>query len=302
MQALWMLFASFAFSLMGVAVKLASETYSTAEIVLYRGAVGMLMLGVFMRWQGVSLRTPYGWRHAWRGLVGVVSLWMWFYAISLLPLATAMTLNYMSPIWIAAILFGAAWWRRQRKFEWRLAAAILCSALGVVLLLRPSFHAEQAAAGLIALSSSLLAALAYLAVRDLGRMGEPETRVVFYFSVSGVVAGLCSSLAAPEVNLLHQHSLRGLGLLLAVGVLATLAQLAMTRAYRLGNTLVTANLQYTGIVFSSMWGILLWQDILSPLSWLGMAIIVASGLVATYYNTRNNPANKPASDPIATEP
>ncbi len=305
MQSLWMLVASFGFSLMGVAVKLASETYSTAEIVMFRGLTGVVMLFSLLRWQGGSLRTRFGWQHLWRGMVGVASLWLWFYAIGKMPLATAMTLNYMSPVWMALLIFIGALRRGQAGFPWGLLAAILCSALGVVLVLRPAFHADQWHAGLMALLSSLLAAFAYLAVRDLGRRGEPETRVVFYFSLSGAVAGLLSMQATPGVTLWHAHTLRGFGLLLAVGVLATLAQIAMTRAYRLGNTLVTANLQYTGIVFSSLWGILLWQDQLGLWSWLGMGLILLSGISATYYNTRSAAAqNTPGvpPDPIASEP
>jgi drug/metabolite transporter (DMT)-like permease len=92
-------------------------------------------------------------------------------------------------------------------------------------------------------------------------------------------------------------------LLLSIGVLAAIAQMAMTRAYRLGNTLVTANLQYTGIVFSSIWGVLIWSDILSFFSWLGIAIILVSGIVATFYNIRNSATVKTVTpaDPISTE-
>jgi S-adenosylmethionine uptake transporter len=84
-------------------------------------------------------------------------------------------------------------------------------------------------------------------------------------------------------------------------VTATVAQLAMTRAYRLGNTLVTANLQYTGIVFSSVWGILIWGDTLSLPGWIGIAMILASGIYTTYYNARNAAAlaaKKPVVHPV----
>jgi S-adenosylmethionine uptake transporter len=79
--------------------------------------------------------------------------------------------------------------------------------------------------------------------------------------------------------------------------------MAMTRAYRLGNPLVTANLQYTGIVFSSIWGILLWSDALDWTGWMGIAVILASGSAATFYNVRSRSAPPPAAspDPIAAE-
>ena len=300
MQSLWMLVASFLFSIMGVGVKLASAHFSVAEIVACRGIIGMLTLGLWIRWHGGTLRTSMAAHHLWRGAVGVAALWLWFYAISQLPLAMAVTLNYMSPIWIAAILLVLAWRRRERGFDPRLIAAILCGFAGVVLLLRPSIHADQLFGGVLALFSGMLAALAYLQVREMGLRGEPEYRVVFYFSLTCAIAGVVGSvlIPAPQASLLtHWRSidLHGVGLLVLIGLTATSAQIAMTRAYRLGNTLLTANLQYAGIVFSSVWDVLLWHDSLAPLSWLGIAVIVLSGLAATFYNSRIAAASAAAS-------
>ena len=293
MQSLWMLFASFMFSLMGVCVKLASATSSTSEIVMCRGATGMLMMFALASLRGLSLRTNFPWHHAWRGFVGVTALWLWFFSFPRLPLATAMTLNYMAPIWIAAIVFALGWWHKQRRFEWGLAAAILTSFIGVALLLKPTIHAEQWLGGLVALTSGIVSAFAYLQVRKLGQLGEPEYRVVFYFSAAGAIGGMLSGLIdsyldTGHVRLLHSLSSYDLLLLIAIGVTATIAQIAMTRAYRLGAMLVTANLQYSGIVFSSVWGILIWGDRIDLYGWLGIAIILASGVVATFYNARSS--------------
>lgn len=307
-----MLFASFMFAIMGVCVKLASASYSTSEIVMYRGIVGVLFLTGLIKLQGGAFKTPFPWHHLWRGAVGVTSLWLWFYAIGRLPLAAATTLNYMAPIWIAAMLFAGSLLNGQKKFEWGLTAAIGMSFIGVTLLLQPSIQADQWFSALMGLGSGILSAFAYLSVKQLGQMGEPEYRVVFYFSLAGVVAGLLGAMAGPgfmgnDAVIWHAHTFSGLALLLGVGLTATLAQMAMTRAYRLGNMLVTANLQYTGIIFSSFWGILIWDDVFGWLGWLGIAVILVSGLTATYYNTRNATARAgkttvaEANDPIASE-
>ena len=103
-QALWMVAAALFFATMAVCVKIASAWFTSAELVFYRGMLGMLLLWLLARSRGVSLATAYPGMHAWRSLVGVVSLAAWFYAIAKLPLATAMTLNYMSSLWIAAFL------------------------------------------------------------------------------------------------------------------------------------------------------------------------------------------------------
>jgi S-adenosylmethionine uptake transporter len=76
----------------------------------------------------------------------------------------------------------------------------------------------------------------------------------------------------------------------------------MTRAYRTGKVLVVANLQYTGIVFSSLWGTVLWGDRFDWLVWLGMAVILMSGIAATFYNSRGAAASAAIkTDPIASE-
>jgi S-adenosylmethionine uptake transporter len=83
-----------------------------------------------------------------------------------------------------------------------------------------------------------------------------------------------------------------------------MAQIAMTRAYRVGKVLVVANLQYMGIVFSSVWGVALWGDRFDWHVWLGIAVILASGIAATFYNTRSTAARAAAikdTDPIASE-
>ena len=306
MQSLWMLFASFMFAAMGVCVKLASETYTTSELVMYRGIIGMVILFTIIRIQGGTLKTTMPLAHLWRGVIGVISLWLWFYSIAKLPLATAMTLNYMAPIWIAVWLFAHGWWHAKNRIEWPLIVAVGMSFVGVTLLLRPAFEANQLFDALVALSSSVLSAMAYLQVRKLGLAGEPESRVVFYFAATNLVAGVFGNVLQAGGGPVVWHPLNtshGFFLLLGMGLCATAAQVAMTRAYRLGSTLVVANLQYTGIVFSSAWGVMVFGDVFDWHSWLGIGIILASGVAATFYNTKSTDRGKAIADtdPIASE-
>ncbi|HXS29564.1 MAG TPA: EamA family transporter, partial [Steroidobacteraceae bacterium] len=103
-----MLGAALLFSLMAVCVKWASASYSAGELVFYRSVVGALFIAVLARLRGRTLRTAMPAMHFWRCASGVVSLALWFYALGALPLATAMTLNYMSSVWMALFLVGAA--------------------------------------------------------------------------------------------------------------------------------------------------------------------------------------------------
>ena len=277
-----MVLATLLFAVMGVAVKYASAHYSAGELVFYRSAIGAAVIGAYARWRGMPLRTPVPAMHAWRSATGVTALALWFYAIEGLPLGTAMALNYMSSVWMALFLLGGAVWLGASRVDSRLIAAVLVGFAGVALVLRPTVQTEQAWYGLSGLSSGLLAAVAYLQITALGRAGEPDARTVFYFSLGGGALGAVIASVAGW----HAHTPGGLALLLAIGLLATVAQTLMTRAYTLGATLTNASLQYLGIVFSALFGVWLFDDALSAMAVLGIALIIAAGLAATYLQAR----------------
>jgi S-adenosylmethionine uptake transporter len=298
MQALWMLLASFFFASMAVCVKFASAWFNSAEQVFYRGLLGMLFMWLLARGQGVSLATRYPGMHAWRSLVGVLSLGAWFYALAKLPLATAMTLNYMSSVWIATFLVGGALlaWNPRKDGsaplrQGPLVITVLAGFAGVVMMLRPTIDQQQVFAGLVGLMSGMTAAFAYMQVMALGKLGEPESRTVFYFAVGSTVAGGFGMAAAGVSPWDWQHALW----LLPVGILASLGQLCMTRAYSHGATLVVASLQYIGIVFGAIYSVTLFGDKIPLSGWAGMALIVASGIGATVLRTRAVP-NAPAEE------
>ncbi len=273
--------SSFLFAAMGVCVKLASSQYSAGEIVLYRGMVGTLGIWLVSRHLKGSLRTAVPGMHFWRCLTGVLALMLWFYSIGKLPLATAMTLNYMSSIWMALFLVGGAVMLGSARVDHRLVFTVLLGFAGVAMILRPTIEQDQLWHGLVGLLSGMLAAMAYLQVTALGRAGEPGYRVVFYFSVAGIVAGALSLLWTG----MGRHDPRGVLLLLAVGVLATAAQVMMTRAYAIGRVLVNASLQYLGIAWSFAFGVLVFNDEVTALALGGMALIVGAGLGATLLRT-----------------
>jgi len=233
----------------------------------------------------------------------VVSLGAWFYAIAHMPLATAVTLNYMSSVWIAAFLVGGALlaWvpvpgrdgRVQRPpLQGPLVLTVLAGFVGVVLMLKPSVNGNEGFAGLLGLLSGLTAAFAYMQVVALSRIGEPELRTVFYFAVGSAVAGAFATAAtgfSGGGSWTWQHALW----LLPIGLLAALGQLCMTRAYATAKTqagtLVVANLQYSGIVFAAFYSVVLFNDRIDAAGWTGMALIIVSGIAATVLRQRAVP-------------
>jgi S-adenosylmethionine uptake transporter len=272
MQSLWMLAAGLAFSLMGVLVKLAAAQFTAAELVFYRCAVQMAVSFALLHRAGLSIRTRRFGMHVHRGIAGFVSLFMFFYSLTALSVATAMTLNYTSPLFLALLL---AWLARERPGA-KLVGTVLLGFAGALLVLQPTLHADQLYGGLIGLASGATSAVAYWNVRELVRAEEPEGRVVFYFAAFALLGSFVWMV--PQ----QWHAVTpGSGLLLlGVGVTGTLGQLAMTRAYGKGRTLVTAALSYSGIVFSSVIGIAFLGDTVGWSSGIGMALIVAAGIVA----------------------
>jgi S-adenosylmethionine uptake transporter len=211
----------------------------------------------------------------------VVSLAAWFYAIAYLPLATAMTLNYMSGIWVAAFLVGAKLWKGKLQDVLRqlpVVFTVVISFLGVIMILRPTIDQNQVLAGLVGLSSGMIAAMAYIQVAELGREGEPVERTVFYFSLAAAVTGALVMLFTGTSDWIWPQA----WLLLPIGILAALGQWCMTRAYNDGATMVVANLQYSGIVFSALFGLFLFGDQIPWIGWGGIVIIVLSGIAATF--------------------
>lgn len=275
MQSLWMLVASLLFACMGVCVKFAAETHSAVEITFWRSFISLFLMFALVRLRGVPLQTPH-WRwQVTRGAVGFAALFSYFYAITLLPLATAVTLNYTSAIFLALYL-ALAGWRMQRG----ILVALAIGLAGVVLLLRPTLQADQLFGGLVGLASGVLAGMAYFSVRELGARGEPETRTVFYFSlVSTVCAGIWALFS--DWHVIDADSAL---LLFGVAAFATLAQLAMTRAYSRGKTMMAATLAYSTVIFSSLFGMLFWGEVLGASAWAAIGLIILSGIAATHFS------------------
>ncbi|QXL84673.1 DMT family transporter [Comamonas sp. NLF-1-9] len=294
MQALWMVLAAFFFASMGVCVKLAAPHFTAFEMVFWRGLISMAMLWWLARRQGIALKTRYPGMHAWRSFIGVTALAASFYAIIWLPLPTAMTFGYMSSVWIAAFIVGGAMlsWRPsgaqpRPPVPLTLVACVLLGFVGVVMMLRPTVDGNQGFAAVVGLLGGMCAALAYMQVVALSRLGEPETRTVFYFALGCSVAGL-GAMAFTGVSAFAGWPALWL---LPLGLFAAGGQLCMTMAFSRASssrgTLLVANLQYSGLIFASIYSMLVFGEYLPLIAWLGMALIVLSAIAAGVLRTRS---------------
>ncbi len=284
MGALWMLVAGLLFACMGVLVKYGASHFTSSELVFYRSFFSLLIVYAMLRRAQLTLTTQHWRSHMWRGLSGTVAMMLFFYCISVLPLATAITLNYTSSLFLSVLTVLVL----KERFHLPLSGSLALGFIGVVLLLHPTLEHNQLLPGLFGLISGLLAGVALLNVRQLGLLGEPSMRVVFYFNLIATLASGAWMLR----DTLHPVAFRDLLLLVAIGASATFAQLAMTHAYRIGHTLVVGSLAYSTIVFSALFGLLFWRELLSLGAWLGIALIVASGMLSLRLAPTNKEAGK----------
>lgn len=276
----WMIIAAVCFTLMNLLVKSASQTFSlgTGELVFWRMGFAALFLGISAKAQGKSFRTPHWKAHLNRSISGTLGMLCIFYAIMHLPLATGVTLGYTSSIFLAVLSFIVL----KEKISSYTAAVLVLGFIGVVVLLNPSFQSGQEFAALVGLCGGLLAAWAYLLVRELSLLGEPGWRIVFYLSVVGMAL---SSVWATYTGW-HSLSWQTLPHLVGIGLSAMIAQLCMTRAYKVGKKFTVASLSYLTVVFSSLAGVWFLGDKISWQEVLGMGIIVSSGILSSLNPSR----------------
>lgn len=280
-----MLVAGALFALVGALAKMLGNQFSSAELAMYRSLIGLLAIGAFLLWRSATVRTPFLRGHFWRGTTGTISLVASFYAMTHLPLALALTLNYTSPIWLTLLSAMLL----KEKFNTRVLFAIALGFAGVAMLLRPAFASDQALAGIIGLASGFFAACAYVNVKKLGEAGEPAWRVVFYFSLVGTFG---SALVQPLAGTFHPVNDGNIWLLLGIGISATLAQLAMTRAYHSGSTVVVGAFAYSTVIFAAILGVVFFDEQLPPLAWIGILVIIVSGLLAKWGSDAADRSNR----------
>lgn len=257
------------FATMGVLIRLASHTVDNASIVFFRNATGLLLLTPVLLWRGTAtFKTSRLWMHIWRSVVGLIAMYGFFYAIAHLKLSNAMVFTYSSPIFIPLI----AWLFLKEKMTPLMAAAALLGLVGVIMVAKPDQGLFNVLSG-IGLVSSFLAAMAFVTVRALTDT-EPAIRIVFYFCLIGT--GLS---AIPMLWLWRSYSVDELLLLCGAGVLATLSQICLSKAYSFAPAGQIGPANYLAIIFAGIWAAILWHEYPDSISIIGMTIILLALLL-----------------------
>lgn len=265
--------AAFFFSLMSLLVKVAGQRLPSAEIVLVRSVISLVLSLAMLRRARVN---PWGRRKGlltFRGLAGFGGLLCFFYAIPRLPLAEVTVLQFTNPVFtalLAAPLLG-------ERITRAVGGGLLVSLAGVVFIARPDVL-FGGRAGLditpvaVALLGAVFAAVAYVTVRKLRETEHPLV-VVLYFPLISVPASL---------------PFLGLGavwptpfewmLLLGIGVLTQIAQVYLTRGLHAETAGRATSVSYLQILFAAVWGLLFFDEVPGAASLLG-ALLVVGGVV-----------------------
>ncbi|HET9330702.1 MAG TPA: DMT family transporter [Steroidobacteraceae bacterium] len=274
------------FSFMDALLKFLSAHYPPLQVAMLRGATSLpfTLLPVLIAGRMRDLR-PRRWRmHVLRGMLSVVVIGSFIYAVRALSLANAYSVFLSAPLIVAALSVPLL----KERLSWRNWLAILLGLLGVIIMLRPSASSMASLGTLAALVGAFAYALSGIAVRVLTRT---DTTVSVVFWTVGLMTLFTGIISAPDwVPIEHQHWRH----LAALGVLAAIGQYLLTEAFRSAPPSVVSPFEYTAL----LWGIgidrLIWHVLPSPRVLLGGGVVIASGLYLIWHERAQHRAALPA--------
>ena len=282
------LVSEFLFASMGAIVKHVSVNMPNEMLVFMRNMFGLLVIIPFFWGNNLSaFSTRVLHLHILRALLGVSAMYCFFYALAHLPLANGVLLKMTTPLFLPLI---ALWWLNE-KFHWKVIPAVITGFIGVIIIIRPDQGWNTVA--MIGLLGGLLASIAKVTVRKLGH--TESTRVtVFYFALISTLVS-----CVPLAWAWQQPEAGQWGWLIGMGVLGTIAQLSLTRAYAMAAPARIGSLTYFSVVFAALYGYLVWNEGLDILFLTGAILIAVSGIIALRSKMNVKPAT---SKQFETEP
>ncbi len=280
---LYMLVASLLFAGMGVFAKLLSASMPSLEVVFFRNVFGVVLVGASLMHRPLQGRGGRPLLLLFRGLMGFLALLCFFYDIAHIPLGEAMTYSKTSPIWTA--LFAYIFLKEALgKRGW---IALVIGFVGIVLITDP-FGTPFDKYDILGILSGVGAALAYTSVRELKKYYDTRAIVLSFMGVGTLgpllLMGISPYVDAPWLDFIFGEfvipSKDIWWMIVAMGLLATLAQVFMTKAYGASKAGIVATISYSNILFSILFGVFFLSDPLPDfIKILGIILIVLSGLL-----------------------
>lgn len=277
-----MLIASFTFAIMGAFAKLASESMSSLEVVFFRNIAGVVLVAMAIYKKPLKNVGGKPFLLFFRGFMGFVALLAFFYNIAHIPLGDAMTYSKTSPIFTAIF----AWMFLQEKLSLKAWGAIGLGFVGIVFITQPS-GVGFSKYDLLGIFSGVGAALAYTSIRELKNYYDTRAIVLSFMGVGTIgpmVLFLISAyLNIPELDFMLGEFVMPQGIVwvyvLSMGVLATISQLLMTKAYGYTKAGIVGTVSYSNIIFSICVGMLLGDAMPSMSTMIGICLIVVAGVI-----------------------
>ncbi len=274
--ALYLVIAFFLFSSMGVMLKIASKNLNTSMIVFFRNFFALLLL---IPWLLItkknSMKTSRLGMHFIRSITGITAMYCFFYTLGKLYLADAILLSYSAPIFLP--LFSVIF--LKDKLNKISCFAVLIGLIGITIVLQPTkgIFDPNALYGVLA---AIFASLAMISIRKMSDT-EPASRVVFYFTL------LCTIFSSIPIMLWHWQpiDLNTAGIMLAAGFFAASGQLFLTKGYSIAPPGEVAPFQYSIVIFGTIWGWLIWGEIIDIPKACGFLIVCIAGIIASKANT-----------------
>jgi drug/metabolite transporter (DMT)-like permease len=269
----------FSFAVMNALIKLAEGGGAKLpEVLFFRQAFAIpLVVAVVAAGPGLaSLRTQRIGAHLLRTAVGLLSMCFVFSTVLMLPLAESITLQFTLPIF--ATILGALVLRERTG--WHRWSAVILGFVGVVIVTGPGSGHIPLIGVVTGLMGALLSATVSILLRQIGKTEAPAT-TVFYFSLLSVPPlGIAFALYATP------HHWSTWGWLIATGMMGGLAQIFMTASLKHAPVSVVTPMDYTGLVWATLLGWLLFNTLPGWATWAGAPLIIASGLYIVWREHR----------------
>ena len=264
--------AGLMFALAGTGIKMAGESLPFIDVLLWRNVLSLAILTPWICWHWPrSLRPAHGGLMALRGVALVAALLCYYYAVSVLPLAEAVLLNFSAPIFVPLLGFLLFRFALDRNA----LAAVLIGFAGVVLILKPGTDFFQPMA-LIGLASGVLGGLSAVAIWRMPAHEDP-IRIAVYFAGIGILLTLGPVLVLTEPALPPADAWPGLVML---GVFSTAAHILYAKGCLVAPADRVGTLVYTSVVFAALFGWLFWDERLDWLMAGGTVLVVGAGIIA----------------------
>jgi drug/metabolite transporter (DMT)-like permease len=265
---LFVLFSSLAFASMGAFGHLAGERCDWHLVAAARSAVAFVLTLTLSLLSGVRLalfRPRVLWMRSVAGSLGVLFA---FYALTHMPVSTSVTLSNTVPVWVTLLAWPVLG-HRPRASVW---VAVVLGLVGIVLIQRPEAGGHRLAAAM-ALANALSTSVSMIGLNRLS--GVDARAVVTHFSGVATALTVAFMFASGGVDVGALKDATTLAFLFGVGLCATVAQLAMTKAYALGNPSRVSVVGLMQVVFALAFDLLFWRRQFGPPVVLGIALVVA---------------------------